>query len=66
MKNFNIGDMVASNVDGVFYNKNAVAVVLATGVRTMTVRFSTGVKGCVSATQIVTVENFRFIPTGEL
>lgn len=66
MKTFNISDIVASNVDGVFYNKNAVGVVLATGVRTMTVRFSTGVVGCVSATQIVTVENFRLIPTGQI
>ena len=63
MTTFNIGDVVAANIEGVFYKAHSVGEVFAVGADgKMTVRFSGGVKGGISNTQIVTAENFRLIP----
>ncbi len=60
---FKIGDVVAANIEGVFYKAHSTCEVFAVGADgKMTVRFSNGVKGSVSSTQIVTAENFRLIP----
>ena len=64
MINITIGNVVAANIEGVFFYKaHSVGEVFAIGADgKMTVRFSNGVKGEVSNTQIVTAENFRLIP----
>lgn len=63
MTTFNIGDVVAANIEGVFYMAHSKGEVFAVGDDgKIKVRFSNGVKGGVSNTQIVTAENFRLIP----
>lgn len=63
MTTFNIGNVVAANIEGVFYKAHSIGEVFAIGSDgKMTVRFSSGVKGEVSNTQIVTAENFRLTP----
>lgn len=64
MTTFQIGDVVAANIEGVFFTKHATAEVLTVNdTRVMTVRFNSGVKGDVRRDQLVSIENFRLIPT---
>ena len=63
-----IGDVVASNIEGVFYDKNSVGVVLKVCGDTgkMIVKFSSGLSPKIeNCPQIVTTENFRIIPKGQ-
>ena len=63
---FKIGDTVAANVEGVFYQKNATGEVTGWNEhgRYMVVTFASGAKRADFVRQLVSPANFRRIPKG--
>lgn len=63
-QSFKVGDTVAANVEGVFYDKNAVGSVTGANQhgRFMVVTFTNGAKRADFLRQLVNPENFRLIP----